>query len=66
MPDESQGLGNVPDCLVHGLVMPSKGPALGWRRGRCRVGGGEVAATVGGGGLGIGVAGGPADGNPGG
>ena len=29
MPDESQGLGNVPDCLVHGLVMPSKGQDLG-------------------------------------
>src|SRR5947199_264713 len=25
----SQGLGKVPDCLVHGLVMPSKGPDLG-------------------------------------
>ena len=24
-----QGLGKVPDCLVHGLVMPSKGQHLG-------------------------------------
>jgi hypothetical protein len=26
---DTQGLGKVPDCLVHGLVMPSNGQDLG-------------------------------------
>jgi hypothetical protein len=30
----NQGLGDVPDCLVDGLVMP-RGTRGGWRRGRC-------------------------------
>jgi hypothetical protein len=61
-----QGLGRVLDCLVHGLVMPSKGQNLGGVAGvvalvAARLRWPSVAAA-----LGIGVAGGPADGNPGG
>jgi hypothetical protein len=34
---QKQGLGKVPECLVHQLVMPAAvGP--GWRRGRCGAG----------------------------